>query len=101
VRIAILGSLGVQSGGPRVELSGARLHALLASLAVDAGRPVTATSLADAIWDGDPPRDEVHALQSLVSRLRRALGEGDAIVGSADGYRLLCTGSRRGRGGEG
>jgi DNA-binding SARP family transcriptional activator len=97
VRIAILGSLEVQSGGSRV----ARLHALLASLAVDAGRPVTATSLADAIWDGDPPRDEVHALQSLVSRLRRALGEGDAIVGSADGYRLLCTGSRRGRGGEG
>ena len=35
-----------------------------------------------------PPRDETHALQSLVSRLRRALGDGDAILPSADGYRL-------------
>ena len=45
-------------------------------------------SLADAIWDGEPPRDETHALQSLVSRLRRALGDGGAILPSADGYRL-------------
>lgn len=78
----------VESGGRRVELSGARLQSLLARLAVDPGRPVTATSLADAIWDGDPPRDETHALQSLVSRLRRALGDGDAILSGADGYRL-------------
>jgi predicted ATPase len=49
---------------------------------------VTATSLADAIWDGAPPRDEIHALQSLVSRLRRALGDGEAILPSGDGYRL-------------
>ena len=89
MRIAILGSLEVQSGGHRVELSGARLQALLARLAVDAGRPVTVTSLADAIWDGDPPRDENHALQSLVSRLRRALDDGDAIQPSGDGYRLM------------
>ena len=78
----------MESGGRRVELSGARLQALLARLAVDAGRPVTAMSLADAIWDGEPPRDETHALQSLVSRLRRALGDGGAILPSADGYRL-------------
>ena len=88
MRIAILGSLEVESGGRRVELSGARLQSLLARLAVDAGRPVAATSLADAIWDGDPPRDETHALQSLVSRLRRALGDGEAILPSGDGYRL-------------
>ncbi len=52
MRIAILGSLEVDSGGRRVQLSGARLQSLLARLAVDAGRPVTAISLADAIWDG-------------------------------------------------
>ncbi|MGH2892633.1 MAG: BTAD domain-containing putative transcriptional regulator, partial [Solirubrobacteraceae bacterium] len=88
MRIAILGSLEVQSGGRRVVLSGARLRSLLARLAVDAGRPVTATSLAYAIWDAAPPRDELHALQSLVSRLRRVLGDGDAILPSGDGYRL-------------
>ncbi len=88
MRIAILGSLEVESGGRRVELSGARLQSLLARLAVDAGRPVTAMSLADAIWDGEPPRDESHALQSLVSRLRRALGDPGAILPSGDGYRL-------------
>ena len=41
---------------------------------------MSATSLADAIWDGDLPSDELHALQSLVSRLRRALGDGELIV---------------------
>ena len=45
MRIAILGSLEVESGGRRVELSGARLQSLLARLAVDAGRSVTAMSL--------------------------------------------------------
>jgi hypothetical protein len=42
---------------------------------------VGATSLADAIWGGDSPRDEQHALQALVSRLRRALGDAEMVVG--------------------
>lgn len=64
------------------------MRSLLARLAIDVGRPVSATSLADAVWDGDLPGDEAHALQSLVSRLRRALGDPRMIVQGGGGYRL-------------
>ena len=88
MRIGILGPLTVERDGRPVEVAGARLRMLLARLAVDAGQSVSARSLADAIWDGDLPADEPHALQSLVSRLRRALGEAELIEQSAGGYRL-------------
>jgi predicted ATPase len=88
VRIGILGPLTVERDGRRLEVAGGRLKALLARLATDVGQSVSATSLADAIWDGELPADELHALQSLVSRLRRALGDGELIEQSAGGYRL-------------
>lgn len=87
-RIGILGSLQVGRDGRPLELSGARLRVLLARMAIVAGKPVSPAGLADAVWDGVLPRDEAHALQSLVSRLRRALGDPRLIVGEAAGYRL-------------
>jgi predicted ATPase/DNA-binding SARP family transcriptional activator len=88
VRIGILGPLEVEDGSGRLDVGGGRLKSLLARLAIDVGSAVPATALADAIWDGDMPADELHALQSLVSRLRRALGSGELIEQSAGGYRL-------------
>jgi len=88
VRIAILGPLEVQRDGRGLALGGERVRALLARLALDAGQGVTATALADAIWDGELPGDESHALQSLVSRLRRALGDAGLVQPSGNGYRL-------------
>jgi predicted ATPase/DNA-binding SARP family transcriptional activator len=88
MRVAILGPVLVHGDdGPR-EVAGGRLQALLARLALDAGRPVSRGALAEALWNGDPPRDEGHALQSLVSRLRRALGDPGLVVQEAAGYRL-------------
>ncbi len=89
MRIGILGPLEVARDGERVEIGGTRLSALLARLAIDAGRSVSTPALADAVWDGDLPNDEQHALQSLVSRLRRALGDGARVVQSAGGYQLV------------
>lgn len=88
MRIGILGPLTVELDHRRLEVTGGRLKALLARLAIDVGQPVSTTSLADAIWDGELPADELHALQSLVSRLRRALVDGDLVEQSAGGYRL-------------
>ena len=66
MRIGILGPLEVVSDDGRgVDVGGARLQTLLARLAIDAGRAVSATALADAVWDGDLPADELHALQAL------------------------------------
>ena len=82
--VRILGPLAVDG----VEVGGARLRALLARLALDAGRPVTAGALVDAVWDTELPADEVHSLQSLVSRLRRALGDGTLVAQAPGGYTL-------------
>jgi predicted ATPase/DNA-binding SARP family transcriptional activator len=88
VRVGILGTLAIERDGRPVDVAGGRLRALLARLALDAGRPVTAGALADAVWEDVPPADEQHALQSLVSRLRRSLGDGAAIAPAPAGYRL-------------
>jgi predicted ATPase/DNA-binding SARP family transcriptional activator len=84
MRVGILGALEVVGTGGPVEIGGARLRALLIRLALDAGRPVSAAALAEALWDGDPPADPVNAVQSLVSRLRRAV----PVRSGPDGYRL-------------
>ncbi|GAA0930650.1 BTAD domain-containing putative transcriptional regulator [Nonomuraea longicatena] len=59
-----------------MRIGGARLRALLTLLALDAGRFVPVDSLAEALWPHGGPLDRAHALQSLVSRLRRALPGG-------------------------
>jgi predicted ATPase/DNA-binding SARP family transcriptional activator len=77
--------------GREVEIGGARLRALLARLALDAPRLVSTTELIDDLWEV-PPGDAGNALQSLVSRLRKALrtaGVDDALLKSQPaGYRL-------------
>ena len=88
MRIGILGPLEVEVDGGTVEIGGQRLRALLIRLALDAGRPVGVSALVEALWDGAPPADEVNALQSLVSRLRRALPDPTVIDSGAMGYRL-------------
>jgi predicted ATPase/DNA-binding SARP family transcriptional activator len=88
VRYLLLGTTqAVHDDGTPVRLGGARLRAVLAVLALRAGRPVPVHVLVDEVWDGDPPADATGAVQALVGRLRRALGH--AAVASADGgYRL-------------
>ncbi|MEW9528066.1 BTAD domain-containing putative transcriptional regulator [Microbispora sp. NPDC049125] len=91
MRIALLGPLEVRDdAGHLVEITGVRLRTLLARLALSHGRPVTADALIDAIWGGEPPGGAANALQSLVSRLRRALPAADAALVESlpAGYRL-------------
>jgi predicted ATPase/DNA-binding SARP family transcriptional activator len=86
VIVRILGPLEVDGAA----VGGGRLRALLARLALDAGKPVTAGALVDAVWDNDLPADQTHSLQSLVSRLRRALGEAEAVAQVPGGYVLTA-----------
>ncbi|GAA4551352.1 BTAD domain-containing putative transcriptional regulator [Amycolatopsis samaneae] len=88
MRVALLGPLrAVEDDGTPIEIGGARLRTLLARLALDAGRPVPAEVLIDGLWGDASPTDAANALQSLVSRLRKALGAGVVESGAA-GYRL-------------
>jgi len=85
----LLGPFEVQNDtGDCLPVAGTRLRDLIARLALAGGRPVSTSSLADAVWGDDPPADLTNALQTLVSRARRALGGAAAVEQSAAGYRL-------------
>jgi predicted ATPase len=89
VQIALLGPLEVRDGtGTPVEVAGTRLRTLLTRLALDAGRPVAVGVLLDTVWADRPPAEANNALQTLVSRLRRAFGDTGVIAQSQAGYRL-------------
>jgi predicted ATPase len=88
MRVGVLGPLEVEADGRITEIAGARLRVLLARLALDAGRMVTVESLSQALWPDEVPGDPAHALQSLVSRLRRALPGPAALRSVPGGYCL-------------
>ncbi|MDF5753679.1 BTAD domain-containing putative transcriptional regulator [Spongiactinospora sp. TRM90649] len=87
--MSVLGPLTVTGAdGRQAEIGGARLRALLVRLALDPGRVVTVEELSEALWGGTPPADPANALQSLVSRLRRALPRPHGLTSAPGGYRL-------------
>ncbi len=90
MRFGILGpTKAVRADGRPLALGGPRQRALLARLLVDAGRVVTAQRLIDSLYGDRPPAGATNALQSQVSRLRRALRPDDGIlVFLPAGYRL-------------
>jgi predicted ATPase/DNA-binding SARP family transcriptional activator len=63
------------------------LRTLLVRLAVDAGRIVTTDRLIADLWPESAPAEPGAALQSLVARLRRAIGR-ESIDSQPTGYRL-------------
>jgi predicted ATPase/DNA-binding SARP family transcriptional activator len=71
-----------------VSIGGARLRTLLALLLLRPGQRVATDTLVDAIWGESAPAATGNALQALVSRLRKVLGEEAGIHGDASGYRL-------------
>ncbi|MFS0698086.1 AfsR/SARP family transcriptional regulator [Streptomyces nitrosporeus] len=89
MRYLILGvTEALDDNGDPLPVGGPRLRALLAALAVRAGRPAGAAALVDDVWAaGDRPHDAPAALQALVGRLRRVLGR-QAVPGTPGGYRL-------------
>ena len=94
LKVSVLGALEVRDGdGGVVPVGGARLRALLIRLALDAGRSVSVGSLVDALWNEEPPDGAANALQSLVSRLRRALGNPDLVMAAPGGYSLAVPAS--------
>ncbi|MEU8928039.1 BTAD domain-containing putative transcriptional regulator [Kitasatospora sp. NPDC048545] len=86
-----MGPLQVVRGadGSASEVGGARLRLLLVRLALDPGRVVTRERLVDDLWGDTPPEEPAGALQSLVSRLRRALGDDRAVIGTHPAGYLL------------
>ena len=83
----LLGPVTVERDGQRVALDGEKLRALLALLLVDVNHVVSADRLLEALWPDEAPQ-RANSLQALVSRLRRSLGDTEAITFEEPGYRL-------------
>jgi DNA-binding SARP family transcriptional activator len=92
MELRLLGPLQVLVDGAPVALRGAAERALLARLALEAGRIVPAEHLIDSLWGEDLPAHAANALQGRVSRLRsafRAVGLPETLVVSRrPGYLL-------------
>ncbi|MET9951541.1 BTAD domain-containing putative transcriptional regulator, partial [Streptomyces sp. NPDC006339] len=90
VRYSVLGPTRAHtSEGTAVAVGGPRVRALLAVLALRAGRAVPVGLLVDEVWGAEPPADPVAALQALVGRLRRAVGH-ERVLSTDGGYRLAA-----------
>src|SRR5690606_22299431 len=88
MRFGVLGPVEARAGGTAVPLGGPGVRALLAMLALEAGRVVPTERLIDGMYGDDPPGNAANALQSRVSRLRRILGDAARVEGHLNGYRL-------------
>ena len=84
----ILGPLEAHGERGVVGLEGLKPRAVLAMLLLHANEPVSAERLAVGLWGEDAPAGAVKTVQVHVSRLRKALGEPDAVSTTPAGYRL-------------
>jgi DNA-binding SARP family transcriptional activator/predicted ATPase len=65
-------------GQPVTKFKSVKVRALLAYLAIEAGRPHPREVLAGLLWPDWPDRDALANLRSALSGLRRAIGDRDA-----------------------
>ena len=91
MRFALLGALEVWSdAGTSIRIGAPMRRALIAALALEAGRPVSADRLIDELWGGEPPPAATESLHAQVSRLRRELGP-ERVQTLPTGYALRAT----------
>jgi predicted ATPase/DNA-binding SARP family transcriptional activator len=86
VQVDLLGPLEVRRAGRPLDIASPRQRALVARLALDAGRVVPVDRLVDGLWGAEPPADARGALQHHISRLRKVLGP--ALITRGPGYLL-------------
>ena len=83
----LFGELEAVAEGVPVPVRGAKQRALLAMLALQRGRPVSADRLMDVLWGDGQAANPANALQAQIGQLRRTFGAA-AILTSEAGYAL-------------
>lgn len=80
MELRVLGPLQVRQNGSPVAIPGAKPRAILTMLGLHAGSVVPADTLVELLWGEEPPRTAAKALQTHISSLRRALGDGFVLT---------------------
>ena len=89
MEVRLFGELEALDGGVPVPVRGAKQRALLALLALQRGRPVSADRLIDLLWGDGQTANPANALQAQIGQLRRTLGAA-AILTTEAGYALAA-----------
>ncbi|MGW7573351.1 BTAD domain-containing putative transcriptional regulator [Streptomyces sp. NPDC054765] len=92
MRFSVLGPFRAWRGETELDLGPAQQRAMLAALALRAGRTVSVDELVDSLWGEDPPARSVGVLRTYASRLRRVLeadrSHPEVLVSAGGGYLL-------------
>ncbi|NUR26600.1 MAG: tetratricopeptide repeat protein [Catenulispora sp.] len=93
VYFRVLGPVEIWEEDRLIPVGTLKAQCVLAILLLESGSTVSARSLADRLWDGEPPLKERETLQAYISRIRGRLREaGDAVglirASRAGGYAL-------------
>ena len=83
MELGVLGPLHVRQFGLPVAIPGAKPRNILTFLGLHGGAVVPADALVELLWGADPPRTAAKALQTHISALRRALGDGFVLTQGA------------------
>src|SRR5689334_20780561 len=83
----ILGPLEVRDAGEPLTLGGQKQLRLLAILLLHANEPVHVDELLDELWPYGQPSGPAHALEQLVSQLRKSVGR-EVVERLGEAYRL-------------
>ncbi|OKH85135.1 hypothetical protein EB75_00785 [Mycobacterium sp. ST-F2] len=87
MELGVLGPLQVRRDGTPVTIPGAKPRAILTMLGLHAGSVVPADTFFELLWGDESPRTAAKALQTHISALRRALGDG-LILTEGTGWTL-------------
>jgi DNA-binding SARP family transcriptional activator/tetratricopeptide (TPR) repeat protein len=90
IRFAVLGPVRAWRDGSEINLGGPQQRAILATLLLQAGTPMSIDELVDALWAEDPPASAVAVIRTYVHRLRRTLAvdQHELIKSVGSGYLL-------------
>ncbi|MFF4922282.1 BTAD domain-containing putative transcriptional regulator [Kitasatospora sp. NPDC001261] len=99
LRFQVLGPVQAWLDGKPLSLGSPQQQAVLTTLLLHSGRPVTTQDLVNALWGERPPAQAVAALRTYVSRLRSVIEPrrevrrpAELLVSVADGYALRIPG---------
>ncbi|GID10683.1 AfsR/SARP family transcriptional regulator [Actinocatenispora rupis] len=87
VRIALLGEFELRVDGHLRPVPSTRQRALLATLALSAGRVVPTGTLSELVWGDAPPEHPRANVHTLINRVRARIGV-DTVGTTPGGYRL-------------
>ncbi|MFE7169826.1 BTAD domain-containing putative transcriptional regulator [Streptomyces sp. NPDC057616] len=90
IQFSVLGPVRLHKQGLEEAAGQPRQCAVLASLLLRAGRPVSLSKLVEDVWGDEAPLSAIGSVRTYVYRLRRALGErSDSSLNLVDGGYLL------------